>query len=409
MIVKPSTKAQELAELDTFIGRSAFEGLPERIRKEALNRKRGLSGERYAAHILDREFHDNSAHALLHDLRLPDGIGGFAQFDHVLLSRLSRTASIFEVKNFSGRLSRNQHNEWHLWYDGRRRPKSIPNPIEQARRQREVLRAWMKQNRHDRAFEKIYIFVIMPPGCDIDRSKVTSDDPVYKADNVMAHWLEVGGTSPFGRLLSSGVSSETLQRIAVQLASCHQPEPIGLVERLSVGTTACDPPPAQSHLPAQPGPTVSAGTTNVPEPAFSDVLPTERAFVVESLISNHPLAGCEAASTVSEVAPGAALSPTEPSPDVVGVAKSSKRAAPLVAIARGISSRVLPDGRVAFVASKDDPDAIERLRLACKGRGQWKPLFGNWLCDAASAAHVRDALQLGPSTSQQSTQLSTRS
>ena len=28
------------------------------------------------------------------DLRLPDGQGGFAQFDHILLSRASRTASI---------------------------------------------------------------------------------------------------------------------------------------------------------------------------------------------------------------------------------------------------------------------------------------------------------------------------
>lgn len=126
-----------------------------------MNRQRGLNGERSTAHILDRHFHNAPNHALLHDLRLPDGIGGFAQFDHVILSRLSRTAAVVEVKNYRGRLSKNEHNEWHVWYEGRRRPIDIPNPLAQARRQREVLRAWLKARRHDVAFETIGAFVII--------------------------------------------------------------------------------------------------------------------------------------------------------------------------------------------------------------------------------------------------------
>ena len=98
-------------------------------------------------------------HALIHDLRIPDGIGGYAQFDHIVLSRLSRTAAIFEVKNYGGRLSRNTHDEWMVWYEGRRRPVSIANPLAQVRRQREVLSEWLRANQHDKAFEQIGVFV----------------------------------------------------------------------------------------------------------------------------------------------------------------------------------------------------------------------------------------------------------
>lgn len=112
MIVKHSTKADECADFAAFIASADFERLPERTRRNALARRRGLEGERATAHILDRHFHDRPDHVLLHDLRLPDGIGGFAQFDHIILSRLSRTATVVEVKNYRGRLSKNEHDEW---------------------------------------------------------------------------------------------------------------------------------------------------------------------------------------------------------------------------------------------------------------------------------------------------------
>lgn len=170
MIVKPSTKSDECAAMVALIAALDFDHLPERTRKNALARRRGLEGERATAHILDRHFHDAPNHALLHDLRLPDGIGGFAQVDHVILSRLSRTAAVLEVKNYRGRLSKNEHDEWLVWYEGRRRPIDIPNSLAQAHRQKEVLRAWLKANNHDMAFEKIGAFVIIPPDCSIDRS-----------------------------------------------------------------------------------------------------------------------------------------------------------------------------------------------------------------------------------------------
>ncbi len=222
MIVKLSTKSDECAAMAALIAAPEFDHLPERTRKNALARRRGLEGERATAHILDRHFHDAPNHALLHDLRLPDGIGGFAQVDHVILSRLSRTAAVLEVKNYRGRLSKNEHDEWLVWYEGRRRPIDIPNPLAQAHRQKEVLRAWLKANNHDMAFEKIGAFVIIPPDCSIDRSKVSADVPIYKADNFIAAWTQFGGVTPFGRLFSIGVSVTTLLAIASQLAGDHQ-------------------------------------------------------------------------------------------------------------------------------------------------------------------------------------------
>jgi hypothetical protein len=245
MILKPSTKSDELAEMIQFLDNPGFARLPDRVRKAALARRRGIDGEKYTAHILDRKFHAMSDHALIHDLRIPDGIGGYAQFDHIVLSRLSRTAAIFEVKNYGGRLSRNAHDEWMVWYEGRRRPVSIANPLAQVRRQRVVLREWLRANQHDKAFEQIGVFVIMPPGCDIDRKAVTSDFSVYKADNVIAEWNQFVGISPLGKLFSTGVSQGSLRAIGGQLAGAHVPDGKTLHERLRIA------PPAPQDAPEE--------------------------------------------------------------------------------------------------------------------------------------------------------------
>ena len=107
-------------------------------------------------------------------------------------------------------------------------------PAGTARRQKEVLRAWLKARRHDVAFEKIYVFVIIPPDCSIDRSKIGADVPLYKADNFIAAWTSFGGITPLGRLFSSGVSATTLLAIAAQLAGDHQPDPRGLEEMIGL-------------------------------------------------------------------------------------------------------------------------------------------------------------------------------
>ena len=369
MIVKPSTKAEECAAIAAFMANSDFDRLPERARKETMNRQRGLNGERSTAHILDRHFHNAPNHALLHDLRLPDGIGGFAQFDHVILSRLSRTAAVVEVKNYRGRLSKNEHNEWHVWYEGRRRPIDIPNPLEQARRQREVLRAWLKARRHDVAFETIGAFVIIPPDCSIDRSKVGADVPIYKADNFIAAWTEFGGITPIGRLFSTGVSAKTLLAISGQLAGEHQPDPRSLEDM--IGSRSSKTKPAVDVDEAED----AAGDEQ--EPAVA--LPTNSEAVATAEEASPLLASTEHKATVV-TNDTAAIS-------MVAGGKASDK----IEIVPGIYERVLPDGRVAFLAGKDEANGV-RLRLACEGLARWNPRYRNWLSDAAQAPFIREAV-----------------
>lgn len=223
MIIKHSTTERDLVAFDRLLASEEFARLPASSRRKAVAQVRGLRGEKYVAFILNRHFHDSENHAVIHDLRLPDGIGGYAQFDHIILSRLSRTATVIEVKNYAGRLSKNSHDEWMVWYNGRRRPVDIPNPLKQAGRQREVLRAWFRDNQHDLAFETIGTFVVVPPDCTIDRKAVTEADRVYKADNLYDAWVEFGGISGWGKLFSAGISADALLSVAKTLCDAHRP------------------------------------------------------------------------------------------------------------------------------------------------------------------------------------------
>lgn len=379
MIVKHSTKADECADFAAFIASADFERLPERARKNALARRRGLEGERATAHILDRHFHDRPDHVLLHDLRLPDGIGGFAQFDHIILSRLSRTATVVEVKNYRGRLSKNEHDEWLVWYEGRRRPIDIPNPLAQARRQKEVLRAWLKAQRHDLAFEKIGAFVIIPSDCSIDRSKVGRDVAIYKADNFIAAWAEFGGVSPFGRLFSSGVAAKSLMAIAQQLAASHHPDPrtfedlVGLPSRKDEHPSAATVLKAEADSAAEPEvvPTSDIDLVSLPD-APEDTEPTCTAI---EIVEAAPVAHVEAV-TVTPV-------PSKP----IRAGKASGK----IEVVPGIHERALPDGRIAFLSDETD-GASDRLKSACDGLGRWNPRYRNWLTDPDQAAVVRETL-----------------
>lgn len=369
MIVKPSTKADECAAIAAFMANPDFDRLPERARKETMNRQRGLNGERSTAHILDRHFHDTPNHALLHDLRLPDGIGGFAQFDHVILSRLSRTAAVVEVKNYRGRISKNEHNEWHVWYEGRRRPIDIPNPLEQARRQGEVLRAWLKARRHDVAFETIGAFVIIPPDCSIDRSKVGADVPIYKADNFIAAWTDFGGITPMGRLFSTGVSAKTLLAIGGLLAGDHKPDPRGLEEMIGLRSSKAKP-------------AVDVGEEedeNSDQPESAVALPVG-VQAVPSAVEPSPVV-----ATTEPKATGG-MNNTAPI-TVVAEGKAFDK----IEIVPGIYERVLPDGRVAFLAGKGEAEG-DRLKLACEGLARWNPRYRNWLSDVSQAPIIREAL-----------------
>lgn len=77
MIVKPSTKAADLAFLEEIIADEEFATLPAATQDRLRRHRRGLWGERDTAHMLDRHFHAKTNTAVVHDLRLPDGMGGY--------------------------------------------------------------------------------------------------------------------------------------------------------------------------------------------------------------------------------------------------------------------------------------------------------------------------------------------
>ena len=98
-------------------------------------RRAGDEAERQMAHYLDRAFGRDPTVHVLHDLRVVHE-GDVAQMDHVLLHR--HGVVIVESKSVSGEVHVNDRGEFERTH-GRRRT-GMPSPIEQARRQGELLR-----------------------------------------------------------------------------------------------------------------------------------------------------------------------------------------------------------------------------------------------------------------------------
>lgn len=357
-------------------------GPSDRIKKKMLAHRRGIIGEKQTAHILDRLFFDSKDHVVIHDLRIRDGIGGFAQFDHIILSRLSRKASVVEVKNYSGRMSRNQHDEWMVWYEGRRRPVPIPNPVAQARRQRDVLRAWLKAYDHDKAFSEVGTFVVIPADGQIDRTKITEALPVYKIDNFHRAWVEFAGVSPIGKLFSSGVPSGTLAAIGAQLAAAHVSDEQTLAQRLGLE------PRSYTHK----GDDAAA---QVNEAADEEQLAAEAAEAALDPDLSLPVREEEGEGEIvvmsaDEEEADAPTPPLNEQADDEAVPVAKRKASAAVVISPGIAERELPDGRIAFLAARDNEAAKARLSAACEGRARWQPLFQNWICnDDAAALEIR--------------------
>jgi hypothetical protein len=382
VIFKKSTRVQEIAFAEEVLEHPDFFALPEKVQRALRNHVRGLRGEKETAFMLDRKFGlDNRNHLLLHDLRLSDGLGGFAQFDHIVFARLSRTAAIVESKNYAGRISKNEHGEWCVWYRGQRRPQNIPNPVEQVRRQRDVLEAWLRRNGWDKAFERVGVFVAIMPDAEIDRSKIGSDQPIYKADNLFREWLEFGGTTTLGRLFSSGVTPDLMLQMGKQLAAAHVPE-----EEVYIRLGIAQSPDFQVETPSaeaddveqlEPDQMVALASEPKPDPEPFDETASAPDLVLES-------------------------APTNAVPEQIAIVDApSSKAGPAEQVCLGISQRQLPDGRIAFRANRNDDIAKEALASVCKGRAMWNPRFYNWICLPEAAAAIRDGLPAAIEAAQQ--------
>lgn len=103
--------------------------------------RKGMSGERNAAHYLDTHYKDSPHLAVIHDLRL-EMDGEVAQIDHLIISR-GFIFYLLETKNFSGNLCINEHGEFTVYYGAK--GVGIPSPLEQSKRHEKALSKWLEK------------------------------------------------------------------------------------------------------------------------------------------------------------------------------------------------------------------------------------------------------------------------
>lgn len=138
MLIKSADdKSRRVALLESLLQAPLLDARQQDwARRELQNLRRGVQGERDAAHYLDNHFADAPNHAVIHDLRL-EFEGEVAQIDHLIIAR-GFTFYLLETKNFSGNLHINGFGEFSVSY-GAGKTFGIASPLEQSRRHANVL------------------------------------------------------------------------------------------------------------------------------------------------------------------------------------------------------------------------------------------------------------------------------
>lgn len=254
------------------------------VREELMRLRKGIEGERQAAHYLDSYFKDGQNHVVLHDLRF-EVDGETAQIDHLVLNR-GIGMYLIETKNYAGNLIINEHGEFTVDYDGERF--GVPSPIEQSKRHERVLSKLMDRlDLNARMGEReFYHVVLLHPKAKIERPAVKAFDTsmVIKADQFPTwHQSFVDkslGLGSFVKAIANVRSRETMTDWAEKLMRQHRPAdllslPNFMKSALNVATPTTSAPPSS----APPVPAKSVGTSVVDSPPIA---------VVASV--DHPLA-----------------------------------------------------------------------------------------------------------------------
>jgi hypothetical protein len=217
-------KAHTIAALEQ-LKEGAPPSIVKRIDQEIRNIRAGAAGERNAAHFINREFGRSERVAVLHDLRLRVGTD-FAQIDHLLIHAVQARAWVLETKNFSGRLSCDEHGDWTVWRN--QHPRSIPSPVNQARRQSILLSRWFEAAGVPGI--EVIPTVLISPTTSVNRKHLADDARIIKSDN-FPDWLrkEAEGIDVFDsfRMVAgyfwNGRSGDWLQRLGRRLVRAHRP------------------------------------------------------------------------------------------------------------------------------------------------------------------------------------------
>jgi Nuclease-related domain len=238
------------------------------LRDELHRTRRGIAGERDAAHYLDNHLKDDPDRALLHDLRFCID-GDVVQIDHMVITR-SVFVYLLETKNFNGNLRINEHGEFAVEYAGER-TFGIPSPLEQSRRHEGPLRklfATLGIEGRNGGPAQIHHCVLVNPTSLIHRPPAKRPDTtnVIKADQFRA-WHErfqeqnTGLGSVFGAVLNIR-GSETIKEFAQKLVRQHRPADLLALPDFMKPRTA----PQTAPAPA-PRVTSAAMQVDAPQPA----------------------------------------------------------------------------------------------------------------------------------------------
>ena len=222
------------------------------LQKEHRNIKRGLDGERDAAHYLDSSFSEGRNRAVLHDLRL-EADGQFAQIDHLAFDR-TLTFFLLETKTFSGSLHINERGEFMVEYSGESRY-GIPSPLEQSRRHETVLKKVLKRldivGRAGTAPRFVHI-VLVHPKAIIHRPPANQFDTsmIIKADQFAtwhAKYVDEMGIVPVLTDMVNIRGRDTLKEWADKIKGEHRPtNPLALPDFIK---PKADTPTVRRHKP----------------------------------------------------------------------------------------------------------------------------------------------------------------
>lgn len=198
------------------------------LQKELDRLRKGIQGERSAAHYLDNYLASSKNNLLMHDLRF-EVDEEVAQIDHLLLTRAAGIM-LFETKNFSGNLRINEHGEFSVNYGTREY--GIPSPLEQSRRHANVLMKLLVRLEivprlgHQMEFRH---FVLVDPKATITRPPAKKFDTsmVIKAD-LFPQWHKRFVDADVGVLdmvkgLANVRSADTVKEWGAKLLREHRP------------------------------------------------------------------------------------------------------------------------------------------------------------------------------------------
>ena len=272
LLKKADDKSKRLKLLEDLQQSHLLDGRQKDWLQQDLDRlRKGIQGERDAAHYLDNYLADGKNTVLIHDFRIVLE-GETAQIDHLLINRLA-DIFLFETKNFSGNLRITEHGEFSVNYG--KREFGIPSPLEQSHRHERILKKLLPRLEIAPRVGSQFTFhhvVLVDPKATITRPspKALDTSMVIKADQFPA-WHKKFADNEVSVLdafkgFANIRSTDTVREWGEKLLRQHRPaELLNLPDFMSPTAPANTPAPdRQAPTPLRPDQTVPQDASALP-------------------------------------------------------------------------------------------------------------------------------------------------